>query len=63
MNRNSKNFYGIEQQLDTQSNYDRNVNKFFDEPKKNKTLADTFLNLQSKVENHEEPKKEVDPGS
>ena len=53
----------MEKQLDSQSNYERNVNKFFDEPRKNKTLADTYMNLQNKVKVEEQPKVEINPNS
>ena len=48
-NRNQREFFGMDQQLDSKSNYDRNVNKFFgDHPRKSQTVADTFQNLERK---------------
>ena len=53
-NKNQREFFGMEKQLDTQSNYDRNVKKFFgDHPRKSQTVADTFLNMEKKAAGQE----------
>ena len=51
----------MDKQLDSKSNYDRNVNKFFGEPRKSQTVADTFVNLEKR--RAEEAGGRVDPTS